>query len=172
MRVPTAVRDLALLLARAGIGAIFLIHGWQKVFTHGLSSAIATFRHLGVPLPGAAAVFACVVETMCAAALIAGVAVPVVGVLLFVDMLGAFTFVDVHHGPFVSNVGVQLVTVLGLASLLIAVSGGGRLSVDDLLRARVPRRSRAAGAHLVGRGQGGQPASTAAGIRTAPDDRP
>lgn len=98
MRVPSPVRDLALLLARAGIGVIFLANGWEKLFTHGLSSTTATFRHLGVPLPGAAAVFACSAETVGAVALIAGVAVPVVGALLFADMLGAFTFVNVHGG--------------------------------------------------------------------------
>ncbi|MEU9579285.1 DoxX family protein [Streptomyces chilikensis] len=136
MTVPTTVRDLALLVTRVAVGAVFLAHGWQKLFTNGIDGTAAFFDQAGVPAATASAWFAAVVELAGGAALILGLAVPVAGVLLLVDMIGAFVFVHAGNGLFVDAGGYEFVLVLGAASLALAAVGAGRFSVDHLLTGR------------------------------------
>ena len=136
MRLPAPARDGALLLARVGIGVVFFAHGWQKLFTNGIDGTAAFFDQVGVPAASAAAWFAAVVELAGGAALILGLAVPIAGLLLLVDMLGAFAFVHAGAGLFVDQGGYELVLILGAAALLLAALGAGRFSVDHLLTGR------------------------------------
>ncbi|WP_166020253.1 DoxX family protein [Streptomyces chilikensis] len=136
MTVPTTARDLALLVTRVAVGAVFLAHGWQKLFTNGIDGSAAFFDQAGVPAATASAWFAAVVELAGGAALILGLAVPVAGVLLLVDMIGAFVFVHAGNGLFVDAGGYEFVLVLGAASLALAAVGAGRFSVDHLLTGR------------------------------------
>lgn len=129
----SAFRDIALLIARIGIGIIFVAHGWQKFFTNGIDATQKAFDAMGAPLPEVSAIAAATIELVGGFALIAGVATPVVGILLFLDMVGAFFIVHVDMGIFVSEGGYELVLALGVASLLLAATGAGRLSVDALL---------------------------------------
>lgn len=57
----------------------------------------------------------------------------VAGVLLALDMAGAFLFVHMSNGVFVANGGWELVVVLGLFSLMVAATGAGRFSLDNAL---------------------------------------
>ncbi|MFG3421387.1 DoxX family protein [Micromonospora sp. NPDC047730] len=136
MTLPTTVRDVAMLLARIGVGIVFFAHGWQKLVTNGVDGTAAFFDQAGVPLPTLSAWFATGVELLGGAALILGAVVPIAGVLLALDMLGAFVFVHAGNGLFVDKGGYELVLALGAASLLLAAVGAGRLSVDHLLTGR------------------------------------
>ncbi|MEU4780522.1 DoxX family protein [Micromonospora sp. NPDC023633] len=133
MTLPATVRDVAMLLARIGVGIVFFAHGWQKLVTNGVDGTAAFFDQAGVPLPTVSAWFATGLELLGGAALIIGAVVPVAGVLLALNMLGAFIFVHAGNGLFVDKGGYELVLVLGAASLLLAAVGAGRLSVDHLL---------------------------------------
>jgi putative oxidoreductase len=139
MTVPSTARDLALLVTRVAVGVVFLAHGWQKLFTNGIDGTAAFFDQAGVPAATASAWFAALVELAGGAALIAGLAVPAAGVLLLVDMIGAFAFVHAGSGLFVDGGGYEFVLVLGAAALALAAVGAGRFSVDHLLTGR--RRS-------------------------------
>ncbi|MEU8802557.1 DoxX family protein [Spirillospora sp. NPDC048819] len=127
--------NIAAVLARVGVGVVFMAHGWQKIEA-GVTATSRSFDDLGVPLPTAAAVYSAFVELLGGAALIAGLGLPVTGALLFLDMAGAFVFVHATEGLFlvdgaaVEN-GFELVLVLGMASLLFAAGGGGRLTLDQ-----------------------------------------
>ncbi len=136
MTFPAPARDLAILVTRVAVGLVFFAHGWQKLFTNGIDGTAAFFDQVGVPAATAAAWFAAVVELAGGAALILGVAVPVAGLLLLVDMLGAFFFVHAGAGPFVEQGGYELVLALGAAALLLGVLGAGRFSVEHLLAGR------------------------------------
>ncbi|TDB93052.1 DoxX family protein [Actinomadura sp. 7K534] len=137
--------DIAAVLARLGVGVVFMAHGWQKIEA-GVTATSRSFDDLGVPLPTAAAVYSAFVELLGGAALIAGLGLPVTGALLFLDMAGAFVFVHVDQGLFMvdgENVqnGYELVLALGMVSLLFAAGGGGRLTADQWIlgrRARAP----------------------------------
>ncbi|MCQ4118269.1 DoxX family protein [Rhodococcus tibetensis] len=133
-----AVRNLGILIARVGIGVIFLAHGWQKAFTNGLDKQTAGFESMGVPLPGISAFVVTWLEIIGGLALIVGAAVPVFGILLFLDMVGAFFIAHIDKGIFASEGGYELVLALGVGSLLLAVVGSGKFGVDGLLGAKLP----------------------------------
>lgn len=137
-------KDVVLLVARVAVGIVFVAHGAQKLFTFGLAGTTEAFTGMGVPAPQASALFAALVELVGGGALILGLAVPVAGLLLAVDMLGAFLFVHAGNGVFVDAGGYELVAALGSAALVLAVVGAGRLSLDAVLAPRVlgARRSR------------------------------
>ena len=136
MTPPPVVRNVVLLLARVAIGLVFFAHGWQKLFTNGVDGTAAFFAQAGIPLPAAAAWFAALVETLGGAALILGALVPVAGLLLVLNMLGAFVFVHAGNGLFIDKNGYELVLTLGAAALVFAIVGPGRYSVDHRLAAR------------------------------------
>lgn len=139
MPLPAPVRDAALLLTRLALGAIFLAHGGQKLFTNGVDATAAFFGQSGVPLPTASAWAATLVELVGGGLLVLGLALPVVGVLLAADMLGAYLFVHAGNGIFVSEGGWELVLALGVTSLLLAAVGAGRFSLDHVLARRTSR---------------------------------
>lgn len=133
--------DILALLGRIGVGIVFLAHGWQKIQV-GITATSQSFDDLQVPAPTAAAIYATFTELLGGLALIVGLGLPVAGLLLFVDMAGAFVFVHAAHGIFLVDKGkptngFELVLVLGVASLLFAAGAGGRLTLDHRL---FPRR--------------------------------
>jgi putative oxidoreductase len=146
MRTRPLLYDYVALLARIGVGVVVLAHGWQKIQV-GITATSANFDAMRVPAPTASAIYATFVELLGGAALILGLALPVAGVLLFVDMAGAFAFVHADNGVFLVDDGsvrngFELVLVLGVACLLFAAGGAGRFTVDRRL---FPRRADAAG---------------------------
>ncbi|WP_131742479.1 DoxX family protein [Actinomadura roseirufa] len=125
--------DTGLLIGRLALGVIFIAHGWQKLSDLGHSNVTKMFDAMGVPMPGVSATYATWVELIGGAALLAGVLVPVAGLLLVADMAGAFWFVHVDKGLFADKGGYELVLALGAASLLLVLTGAGRFSLDAVL---------------------------------------
>lgn len=134
------IYDVVALLARCGVGTVFVAHGWQKIQV-GVTATGRNLDAMGAPFPTAAAVYSTFVELLGGAALILGLALPAAGLLLFLDMAGALIFVHAEHGLFlvdngqVQN-GFELVLVLGLAALVFAAGAGGRLTLDHRLFGR------------------------------------
>jgi putative oxidoreductase len=138
-------KDLAVLVARVAIGVVLIAHGAQKFFTFGLAGTVDSFAGMGIPVPEAAALFAAVVELVGGAALVLGAATPVVGLLVALNMLGALVLVHVGNGVFVDQGGFELVAALGAGALVLAATGPGAWSVDNVVgRAVAARRSGAA----------------------------
>ncbi len=92
---------------------------------------------MDVPFATAAAWFAALVELIGGAALVVGLVTPLAGILLVVDMVGAYIFAHVGNGMFVDQDGAELVLALGAASLVFAGIGGGRLSLDHVIAPRL-----------------------------------
>ncbi|MEL4358373.1 MULTISPECIES: DoxX family protein [unclassified Luteococcus] len=130
---PHLVRDLALLVTRLLLGVILMAHGWQKFSTWGLSGTAGTFKQMGVPAPQLSAAFAAVVELVGGAALILGIATPVVALLAALNMFGAYLFAHTGSGIFVKEGGWELVGAIGAAALTLVGAGAGRFSIDGLL---------------------------------------
>ncbi|WBQ01881.1 DoxX family protein [Kribbella sp. CA-293567] len=137
-----ATRDIVLLIARVGLGIVFIAHGWQKFSTNGLDKTAAAFDQMGVPAPTLSAYYAAGVELIGGVALVFGALTTVAGVLLALDMAGAFLFVHLSKGVFVANGGWEFVVVLGLFALTLASVGAGRLSVDAALNRSTAGRAR------------------------------
>ena len=131
--------SLALLIARIGLGIVFIAHGWQKFDETGVDGVAAGFGEMGVPAPELAAYYSTFVELIGGAMLLVGAFTAVAGVLLALDMLGALLFMHIDKGVFVTGGGFELVVALGVGALLVAVFGAGRYSVDGLLGPKVGR---------------------------------
>ncbi len=132
---PAPVRDIALLLARLGLGVVLLSHGLDKL-DQGFGATRDGFDAMGIPLPEAAAAFALVAEIGGGALLILGLLTPLAGILVVAQMAGAFWFA--HRGTEVmaAEGGWELVGVIAFLALVLAATGAGRISVDALLGRR------------------------------------
>ncbi|MBA9001766.1 DoxX family protein [Thermomonospora cellulosilytica] len=138
------LRDIGLLIGRLALGVILLAHGLQKLTDIGLGAVARGFDDLGIPLPTLAAYYATWVEILGGLALILGLLVPVAGVLIALDMAGAYWFVHRDDGLFVNEGGFEFVLLVAATALLLAGTGSGRFGLDALLwRGRTPARGRA-----------------------------
>ncbi|MEU5879030.1 DoxX family protein [Spirillospora sp. NPDC047279] len=125
--------DVGLLIGRLALGAVFIAHGWQKLTETGHAGVTRMFDAVGVPMPSVSATFATWLELLGGIALVLGVLVPLAGLLLAVNMAGAFWFVHMDKGFFVDKGGYEFVMILGATALLLAFTGAGRFSVDHVL---------------------------------------
>ncbi|GGC68265.1 DoxX family protein [Hoyosella rhizosphaerae] len=126
-------RDIAVLIARIGIGIIFVAHGWQKLNDMTISGVQAFFTSVNAPFPEITAYVVTYIEIIGGGLLILGALTPLVGLLLFSVMTGAFVLVHVENGIFVENGGYELVLALGVGALMIAAIGAGRISIDNFI---------------------------------------
>ncbi|WP_214326600.1 DoxX family protein [Nonomuraea sediminis] len=133
-------RSVVLLIARVAVGVIFLVHGYQKFATMGIAGTAKFFESAGIPLAGVAAPGIAVLEVAGGLALILGVALPVAGTLLALDMIGAIVFVHGANGMDATKGGYEFVLGLAAAALAVGFTGGGALALDRLFtrRTRVP----------------------------------
>lgn len=152
-------RDLVLLIARIGLGVLMFAHA-QVMYEFGGSSiegASANFEAGGVPLPSVSGPLVLFGEWIGGIAIIIGAAVPLVGALMVVNMIGAWIFVHPTGLYNIEGTGPETVIAIGLLCLVLVVTGGGRISVDhQLLRRLRPRFAAASGeraeAEPAGRG--------------------
>ncbi|MCP2170003.1 DoxX family protein [Goodfellowiella coeruleoviolacea] len=134
------LRDLTALVARLAIGVVFIAHGWQKFTEWGLAGTAASFEKMGIPAATLSAWFAATVELVGGVLLIAGLALPVVGVLLAVDMAGALLFVHLPNG-LLGDGGFEYVLVLAVAALAVGFNGGAYALDRVVFRNRGARRA-------------------------------
>jgi putative oxidoreductase len=128
---PTTLPSAGLLVLRVIVGVTFVLHGLDKLGD--LSSAEQLFASLDIPVPGLTAPFVAVTETVGGVLLIAGLATPLVGAALAIDMLVALLTAHLGHGFFARDGGIELALLLGGASLGMTLAGAGRFSLDASL---------------------------------------
>lgn len=137
----TALRSLLTLLGRIGVGIILIAHGWQKLMTWGIPATTENFGKMGIPFPHIAAWYATIVELAGGILLILGIALPLVGLAVAIDMAGAILFVHLPHGLFAPE-GFELPLAVGAATLAMSFNAG-TWSVDHGLFGRRKNRRRA-----------------------------
>lgn len=140
-----ATRDLALLIVRAGLAWIFIYHGAGTLFgafhQAGIHGETLYFQanHLR---PAEFFTYVDGLTQFIGGILIAvGVFGRLAGLALAGDMIGAMvtiTFAQGLAGP--DGLGYQLNLALIISSLVIALLGTGRISLDELLRRRFGHR--------------------------------
>ncbi|MBO3749074.1 DoxX family protein [Streptosporangiaceae bacterium NEAU-GS5] len=126
------LQDLAVLAARLGVGGIFFANGWHKLEA-GLNATSAQFGKLGAPIPGFWAAATMLIELLGGALLIAGLGVAAIGLLLFAEALAVFILSAGDADQPLAAGDTRLVVALGAASVMLAVAGAGRLSVDHMV---------------------------------------
>lgn len=128
--------DTGLLVLRLAVGAIFIAHGWQKVFGFGMAGVTSAFTHMGVPLAGLVAPVVAVLELVGGIALVLGLATRIAGLLLAFDMFCAILIVHGKNGFFLPR-GFEFVMGNLAMALTLAIVGAGAYSLDARLSRRI-----------------------------------
>jgi putative oxidoreductase len=123
-----------LAILRVVVGGVILMHGAQKLFHVGFSGVAGSFESLHIPAPFLSAVVVTVVEFLGGIALLLGIFTRWAAALIAIDMLVAVVVVYLEPGSFKSGIEVPL--ILLAASLALALSGPGAVSLDDTIRKR------------------------------------
>ncbi|HET9258461.1 MAG TPA: DoxX family protein [Pseudonocardiaceae bacterium] len=136
-------RDLVLLLARIGLGVLMVAHAKLEYDFGGgsLAGVGELFQKSGVPLAAVTGPANVLFEFAGGAAMILGLGVLPVGVLMALNMVGAWIFVHTGALYALDHTGPELVITLGLLSLVLAASGSGRLGLDHLIARRLRRKA-------------------------------
>ena len=124
---------LGIALVRIMVGAVFVMHGYQKWFVWKPAGTVAGFQGMG--FPPTAAYAAMTAELLCGTLLVLGLftrlaAIPIVATMavaiIEVHLPNGFFLVDKSHG-------YEYALTLGVAALGLLLAGPGTLSVDSLL---------------------------------------
>jgi putative oxidoreductase len=127
--------DIALLVLRLVLAAVFITHGYAKLFGMGVSGVTGFFTSIGVPLPGVAAPVIAVLEFVGGIAILLGAFTRVAAFLLACDMLGAIILVHAKHG-YAAPKGVEAVLGNFAMAVAIALLGAGAYALDALFSRR------------------------------------
>lgn len=123
-----------LLLLRAIVGIVFIVHGGQKLFVQGFAGVGGFFAQAGIPLPAVSAVVVTLVEFLGGLAVLLGVLTRWAALLIAIDMAGAILFVHGKNGFFLNKGGYEYALTLLVVCLALALSGPGALALDGILR--------------------------------------
>lgn len=134
----------ACLPIRIAVGVVFIAHGGQKLFVWGLAGTTVGMSHMGIPLPGVAAVVAVLVEFAGGIALLVGFYTRLAALFMVCEMLVVILFVKLGGGLLGPH-GFQLEFLLLAGALTLVALGGGGVSVDEWLRRRAAEVGKPAG---------------------------
>lgn len=134
--------DWAWLLVRLVVGAIFVYHGYPKLFGPSTEMVVNFFRNIGVPMPELMAPFVGVVEFVGGLMLILGLGTRFWGLALAIDM--AVAMLTAHKGAPSWWKASEFELVLFAASVQHLLAGAGHWSLDAWLMERSKKEHDAA----------------------------
>jgi putative oxidoreductase len=129
---------LALLLLRLALGAVFIAHGGQKLFTFGPSGTGEMLVKMGIPAANLIGPVLSVVEPLAAVGVLLGLLTRLAGLAIAIDMLGAILTFHIRNGFFVPA-GVEFVMMNCAVGIALAILGAGPYSVDHAIEQRRER---------------------------------
>ena len=130
-------RDAILVLARIGLAVLMFWHVkvmWD--YLGGVGGSVRGFDAMGIPFPELTARFNLALEFFGALALVLGIGVRSIGLLMAVNMAGAWYFVHTSGIYAMDGNGPECVIAIGLLSLMFVVTGPGRLAVGRVMTRR------------------------------------
>lgn len=127
--------DIALMVLRLVVGAVFIAHGAQKLFVFGVPGISSGFAQQGIPFAHIVAPLVSVVEFFGGLALVFGALTRFAALALTIDMFGALLFVHLKSGFFLPN-GFEFVLTLAAVTATLVLMGAGAYSIDALISRR------------------------------------
>ncbi len=122
--------DVAPLVLRLAVGAVFIVHGYSKVVD--VAAFEGMLASISVPLPAFFAWVVTLVELLGGAALILGLLTHWAAKLIAIDMLVAILLIHWKNGFMVSGGGAEFALVLFAAAVALTITGAGKWSVDQM----------------------------------------
>lgn len=137
-----SLQSLGLLLARLGLGAILLLHGWNRWrgTGQGIQRQVDYLNQFGTPYPQVAAWGAVVLELVGGIFLIVGALTPLIGLAVLLQQIFTIAYTNWYKSWSLLKVdgsyngGYEYNVTIGLLGLLFFVFGGGAVSIDRLFR--------------------------------------
>lgn len=134
-------QDAVLLVGRIGLGVLMIAHAKMTYdFGGGLGGVTQMFASQGIPLADLVAPANVIGEFVGGIAVLLGLATRLVGVLMAVNMAGAWIWVHTSGLYAMDRNGPEMVIALGLLSLMFAAVGSGRFGVDHVIARRRQNR--------------------------------
>jgi putative oxidoreductase len=128
--------NLALLVFRVTVGAVFLAHGYNHIWGGGkLAGTADWFGSMGMQQPRVQALFASATELAAGASLILGLLTPLGGAGVVGTMFVAWMIAHRTNGFFIFRPGQgwEYVMVLLVCGIVLGTLGPGEWSLDDAL---------------------------------------
>lgn len=144
MSTQSSTTAWSIVLVRAALGSVMLVHGLGKLLQVGptatpLGEFAGTLSSLGVPLPELFAWVVALVETFGGLCVLVGLLTRYAAAAVAINMFVATVVVHVPRGFAVSDGGFEFTFVLFLLAIALVLSGAGpKLSLE---RALFDRRS-------------------------------
>jgi putative oxidoreductase len=123
------------LVARIGLGVLFVQTGWAKL--HSLDQVTAFFRELGIPAASIQAPFVASVELVGGLLLIAGLGARVAAAMLSGTMVVALVTAKRGEIHGIGDLANQIEFAYLALFIWIVVYGAGKASIDHLVRRRL-----------------------------------
>jgi len=125
--------DLAALVLRVGLGAMYLAHGLTKLLVFTPAGTAGYFESLG--FPGIVGYLTIVFEIGGGLFLLLGILTPLIALLAVIQMI-VITFIHSPNGFSFGNNGGgwEYPAFMALTALALLLLGGGRFSVMKLLK--------------------------------------
>jgi putative oxidoreductase len=124
------LKPLALLLLRAGLGVVFIFHGYPKLLTH-TQEIMGAFGKMG--FPGYFVYIAGVVEFFGGIVLILGLFTRIAALLLAGEMAIAVLRVHLPQGTIMDVKNYEFPMILALTCFALATLGAGLISLDHAI---------------------------------------
>lgn len=119
--------DLAFLLLRIGVAAVFIVTGWGKLT--GIEGTQGFFADIGIPLAGLMVWVVAIVEFFGGLMVLAGYKIRIPAILLAIIMVVAILLVKMPQGWGPMRIDLLLL----LMSLALFFTGSGKYSVEHMI---------------------------------------
>ena len=117
------------LLLRLILGIVYIMHAYLALFLFGPAGMIAYQAKHGIPFPEIGAWYLILAHGLGGICLVLGIFTRWAAVANVLVILGALTFVHLKNGFWVFNNGYEYVLVLLVATVALALIGGGALAL-------------------------------------------
>lgn len=129
------VRDIALLIARIGLGAVLVFRGWRRWTSEGgMQAQIDYLRQFQTPQPEIMAWGATLLEIIGGLFLVFGLLTPLVAAAVIIQQALVISYTRWFRGPWQENGGYEYNVIQACLALILLAFGAGRLAIDQLFK--------------------------------------